>query len=154
MPYPQPKKKLKDKEDVRAWIRDVFKNAAAHLQLDGYNISFCLDGELGSAEKEKDGSTLSIDINFPYRHIYLTIHQRFIENSLKADTKNPWWITAEQLVIHESVHVVLWHLVHVAQKRYTTSSEIEEAEESAVDHISIVIQSILQDLREARNKKK
>ncbi len=151
MSYPQPKKRLKNKEEVREWVREVFKNACNYLQIDGYGLSFLLPGESGYGEESKDAA-LSINIDFPYRYIKLSIHPSSIESSLNAEIKSAWWQNFERSLIHEAIHVLLWHLVHVAQKRYTNMQEIEEAEESAVDHLSFAIHMLISDLREARKK--
>ena len=55
-------------------------------------------------------------------------------------------------MVHECLHIVFAPISEIAGRRFVSQGELSDAEEAAVDHLSIVIHNMMQDQRKLAKK--
>lgn len=148
--YPYPSKILKNEKDVYNYIGDLISNALSWLRIDGYSCFILMPGEDQWTEDKESG--MSIKVKYPYKTFYISVQKTTITPLLNAPRDYIGFINTERLVFHEIIHILFWHLSELAQRRYTTPTDIIDAEEGDVDHLINVIYSLTRDARKTNGK--
>lgn len=149
--YPYPDKKLESKEQVEVYYSDLVFNALEHLRIDGYAWYIALPGQEGFTECKEAGA--SICVEYPYKKFCISLQQDSIDKALVQDLSSPFWKNTERGIFHECIHILVWRLSSLAQKRYVTPTDIEDEEEALTDHLANAFYGAVTDWRTEKNAK-
>lgn len=148
LPYPYPSKVLKTEGAVENYIGSLVSNALSWMRIDGYTFFVLMPGADQWVEDKEAG--MSIKVKYPYKSFYVSVQVSTVKNILNAPRDYFGFPNTEKLVFHEVIHILFWHLSELAQRRYVTPTDIIDAEESAVDHLSNVIIGLIRDMRKGK----
>ncbi len=149
---PFPDKKLKNVQEVENHISELFFGALSWLEIAGYIFWVWTPGQ--PEFKEHKGAGLSILVDHPYKKFNVSVQQDSVDKMLQAGLDSPVWAALERSVFHECFHILTWHMTDIAQKRYTTPGELDDADESLVDHLANTVYPMVKEIRGLRTKKK
>lgn len=109
-------------------------------QLNKYEKTLLLQAyELVEYKYNKDVDFFSVRMNYPYRDYLISYGDEALLAWNKKDFKS-----LKHGLLHEMVHMVLCDLVAKAHKR-STGSEIDDAMENTVDHITLIVKRMMND---------
>lgn len=131
-----PKKKLKNKRQIKDYYTVLTFQVLRILQIDGYKLYIYWPGE--SDHCAFAGASMCVSVEYPYRRINLSIQQDSINKILSASPTDPLFKSILRSLFHECFHVLVWQFAHIAEKRFVAPRELEEAEENLVDHLANV----------------
>lgn len=118
------------------------------LKIDGYIWYLLIPGDKGFRESSDAGACIVTE--FPYRKFFISIQQDSIDKVLNEKTTALIFKNIERSMVHELLHVLFAPLAEIARKRFVTGSELVDAEETAVDHLSICIHEMICDVRKRK----
>jgi hypothetical protein len=103
----------------------------------GYNTFIYFRGDKGYIQPKHD--YLSISCGLPYKDIRLFIGSHGIEEYKESKKR------LKEGLYHEAFHVVVSKYAKVARSRYCSLEQIEDEEETLVDHLTNIIIKIKND---------
>lgn len=136
------KRKIKKKQekgkyvDFLDWCLDECERINNRLNM-GNKYHIAIDSQPTAT---KDDYAFSVNCGHPYLRVL--VHW-------KVDTFQEWKEDKRRVsryLLHEMLHILVEPLAFIAQKRYTTFQEIEEATEGLVDHLSWLLHPYLTPL--------
>lgn len=155
MTYPHPKKRIATLEQVRSHIEDLISNVADnYLDIgNGMRIYVLLPGDDAWSDASKEDAGMTVMVQYPYKRCFVSVQQTTIDKMLKHKPSENFWENLERSVFHELLHVVLWDVMAKASMRYISTRDLEDTEESVVDHLTACFIRLLRNYREERDKK-
>lgn len=149
---PYPDKPLKTDEEIRQYFTDLVFNAMAWLKIDGYAFYVVLPGQSTFTEHEEAGACIKVE--FPYKKFVISIQKDSVDKCRTEPLSNlDYWDNAETSIFHECIHILVWRLAEIAGRRFTTQTEIRDAEEELVDHFAHLVHKFVSDQRPKLKKK-
>lgn len=146
--FPYPVRALTTYEDVRTFTEGLIFNCMEYLQLSGYKFYVVLPGEKEYKEIKEAGA--SVDLEYPYKRFKIILQETSVNNVLaEKNLTAASWKNFEKMVFHECLHIVLWHLTQIGEKRFISGREIDEVNETTTDHLTHVIQDLVWRCRDA-----
>lgn len=142
----KPKKTIKTKKQLEDYLGHLMHNAMGWLKLDGYILYINFPGDNDFTDVGKEFS-FNIDQHYPYKDIYLSVQQDTIDKAFNKKLNSPFWKNLERSIFHEATHILSREISELAERRYTTPTEISNAEEKMVDHLSNVIYEMVEQIR-------
>lgn len=121
---------MKKHQKLETWIRKELTHYCELLNLQGY--------ELWGVSPGDDDSIMSIMTKYPYKTYKIIYHREAVEYFEKKD-----YDKLKSTIVHELVHIMLSEFACKAEERFTSRRELIQAEEQAVDHISIVLRKFM-----------
>ncbi len=144
--FPVPNKKLVTDEDVADHITELIFNSLNWLSLDGYAFYVVTPGQPSHSEYKEAG--MSIDVEFPYKKFKVSIQEDTVKKCKTEPLSNRgFWENIENGALHECLHVLVWRLAELANRRFTTQQDIRDADEELTDHLTHVIHKLMRDAR-------
>lgn len=150
--FPYPDHKLKNLKEVREHFEQLFANALSHLCIDGYRSWVLIPGDESFYEEKEAG--FCITVKHPYKSFRVSVQQCTIDRALKSPPNSPFFENTEYGVFHECIHILTWASVELARRRYVTPTNIDETDETLVDHLAKVITDLVQKNRILKKRKK
>lgn len=146
---PIPDKPLKTKDDLRAYYEELIFNALNWLRIDGYVFYVVFKGDDDWVDSA--GAGASINVEFPYKKFKVSIQEDSVEKNLSQPLKNKgYWENVESGIFHECIHILVWRLAELAARRYTTPTDVTDAEEELTDHITHMFYPYVRDSRKKK----
>jgi hypothetical protein len=112
------------------WIRKELTHYCELLNLQGY--------ELWGVLPDDGDSIMSIMTKYPYKTYRILYHREAVELFEKKE-----YDKLKSTIVHELVHIMLMEFAYKSEERFTSRRELVQAEEEAVDHISIVLRKFM-----------
>lgn len=148
--YPIPDKQITKRDELREHIEELFFNAMAYLKIDSYSFTVVFEGEENFVEHKNAGFSITVD--FPYRKFHVSVQKDTVDKAFSKTLSTPgFWQNIEHGVFHECFHILGWRLSELARRRYTTPTDIEDADEELADHLANVF---VHRIRQIRNHEK
>jgi len=149
---PIPDKQPKNNNDIEKHIDELVFNCLHWLMIEGYTFTIYLP-------KDKDffvdeGASASIRVDYPYKKFAISIQQDTIDKMLSQPKSNVcFWKNLETAILHECIHILLWKTEELAKRRYTTPTEIQDENEATTDHLTHIIDYMIDKIRKKNDRK-
>lgn len=149
--FPIPDSPLKTDEEIKDHFTDLVFNVMSWLKVDGYAFYVVLPGQDGFVERKDAGACIVVE--FPYKKFHVSIQQDSLNKCRNEPLSNTgYWDNIETSMFHEVIHILVWRLAEIAGRRFTTPTDIEDAEEELTDHFAHLIHALVRDGRRMHEK--
>lgn len=149
---PIPDKPLKTDAEIKQHFTDLVFNAMSWLKIDGYAFFVALPGQDSFKEHKEYGASISVE--FPYKKFTISIQQDSVDKARNQSLSNTgYWENVETSIFHEVIHILVWRLSEIAGRRYTTPTDVNDAEEELTDHLAHLIHDIVLQSRKNKRRK-
>lgn len=140
-----PTKAPKNDKQVESYFVELALVIAKHLNISGYKIFVYMPKDEGWHDGSDDDAGITVRVEYPYKSIKISLQKDTVEKAKKCAVPSGFWSNSVHGMIHEMTHVMLWNLMAVARARCITKRELDDLEETTVDHIANLLHSLLRD---------
>lgn len=147
--FPIPDRPIKTKKEGRLYVEELVFNSMQWLNIFGYVFTVHFPGD--DDFREASGSGACIVVEYPYKEFKISIQEHSWKLFQSESPKNTgFWNNVESSILHECVHILVWPLAEMANRRYTTQEDIRDCEERLTSHLENLIHPFM---RSSRKKK-
>lgn len=117
----------KEKTKMFDKLADMFTILLTDCNIIDYNFEIKDD-----LENEDEYKTLGVNVSYPYRFISLYVRPGIVEYYLDSQ-----WQQIKKIMLHEIFHILTWEMRTIAEQRYATKEQFDNAEEATAEKFSI-----------------
>ena len=151
--FPIPDKKPKNNNDIMEHVDELVLNCLHWLMIEGYTFIIYLPNNKNHFVQPETSATITVE--YPYKKFALSVQQDTIEKMLSEPISNVgFWKNLETAILHECIHILLWKTGELARRRYTTHIEIQDENEATTDHLTHIIDYMINTIRKKHIIKK
>lgn len=123
------------KEKARDEIANCFAAYLGKLHLSEYAFTVYLPDD---EDYKEPPDSFMVKVEYPYKQIHIYVSEDLLRSRMKNE-ETSW----RKILLHEAIHCLLWNYTYLAESRYVTQDQLQNMEETTVDHLTEVLYPLM-----------